>query len=372
MKFTISKEDLLYAVSAVEKAVSTKNTLPSLAGILIEAKGDRVSFRATDLELVISCVVSAQVEEEGQTVAPGRKLSAFVRLLPEGPVRLSCTNDVLQVIYDGSSVDIPCLSSEDFPLLPRSTGEVSGSIPVRTFKRLVRQVGIAAAADELRPVFTGVYTEIDQADLILVATDTHRLTKGQGIWNGGGQATLLIPNRTMQEVARLAANDEDQIQISVGSNQVFFTFANLTFISRLIVGQYPDYRQVIPGEEAFQAELAVEKRRLSETLERAALISRSSTNKSNTVRLAMEEGILRVTAEVPDEGRIDEQLPARCEGEMITASYNAKYLLDVLRVLDCERVLFRLTGPNTPCLILANDGEEQNDFLYLLLPLRTR
>jgi len=137
MQIIISKEDLLYAVNAVEKAVSNKNTLPSLAGIMITAEKDRVSFRATDLELAIECVVNAQVKEEGQTIAPGKKLSALARLLPECPIQLKFEKDVLQLIYDGSSVDIPCFSTEDFPLLPKNHGEIEGSMPVRAFKRLV-------------------------------------------------------------------------------------------------------------------------------------------------------------------------------------------------------------------------------------------
>jgi len=370
MQIIISKEDLLYAVNAVEKAVSNKNTLPSLAGIMITAEKDRVSFRATDLELAIECVVNAQVKEEGQTIAPGKKLSALARLLPECPIQLKFEKDVLQLIYDGSSVDIPCFSTEDFPLLPKNHGEIEGSMPVRAFKRLVRQVGIAAAPDELRPVFAGVYTEIDQADLVMVATDTHRLAKGQGVWEGQGEATLLIPNRALQEVARLAANDEDMIHISAGKNQIFFTFANLTFTTRMIVGQYPDYRQVIPGEEMFRGEIVIEKRRFTESLERAALISRNTVGKSNTVRLSMEDGGIRVSAEVPDEGRIEEQLPARCEGEYFVISYNVKYLLDVLRILDSERVRLRLTGANTPGIILG-DGYDAEEYLYLLLPLRS-
>ena len=370
MKITMSKDDLLYAVNAVEKAVSNKNTLPVLAGILVQAEDSQVRFRATDLDLAIECVVNAKVEETGQTVVPGKKISALARLLPDCPIGLTCEKDLLQVGYDGSSVDIPCYPPEDFPLLPKNSGEIQGSIPVRAFKRLVRQVGVAAAQDELRPVFTGVYTEIHQSDLVMVATDTHRLAKGTGVWEGEGQANLLIPNRTLQEVARLAANDEDQIQISAGKNQAFFTFANLTFTSRLIVGEYPDYRQVIPKEDMFLGEIGADRRRLTETLERAALISRNNVSKSNTVRLAMEDGGLRVCAEVPDEGRIDEQLPARCEGESFTVSYNVKYLLDVLRVLDCERVRMRLTGANTPGVILA-DGDETEEYIYLLLPLRT-
>jgi len=368
MRITIEKEDLLYAVTAVEKAVSNKNTLPVLAGILIKVKDGEVSFRTTDLELAIECKVRATVLEEGTVVAPGRKLSGFVRLLPSGLIEITADTQNMNVAYAGNSVDIPCFPPEDFPLLPRITGEIEGTLPVAAFKRLVRQVSIAAAQDEVRPVFAGIYTEINGDELTMVATDTHRLAKGVGKWNGSGKANLLIPSRVLQEVFRLTGEDDENIRMVVGDNQVFFSFGDLLFTSRLIVGQYPDYRQVIPAENLFCTELTLNKRSFMDTLERAALIARNSGGKTNTAKLLLGDESIHVCAESPDEGKIDEELPARVEGEQIAINYNVKYLQDVLKVLDGDNFTMRLTGMNTPGVITAEEGGE--DYLYLLLPVR--
>ncbi len=368
MKFRIEKDDLLYAVSAVEKAVSGKNTLPVLSGIYLEAKDNQICFRATDLELAIECRIHAQVEEEGVLVAPGRKLSALVRLLPRAEITLSSKDMNLDVIYPGSSVQLPCYPPEDFPMLPKMNGQSSGLLPAAQFRRMVKQVSIAAAQDEVRPVFAGIYTEIDGDNIVFVATDTHRLAKAQGKWQGEGKTHLNIPSRVLQEVCRLAQNDDDMIQMSFSDSQVFFSFGDLLFTSRLIMGQYPDYRQVIPAENLFCTGLTLAKRPFGEALERAALIAGQSGNKANTVRLELKENSLHLCAEVPDQGRIDEEIPAEIQGETFTIGYNVKYLLDVLKILDTDSIQMRLTGMNTPGIITAAESDE--DYLYLLLPVR--
>lgn len=373
MKIVLQKEDLLYAVAAVERAVSGKSALPVLAGIMIDASAGRICFRATDLELAMECVVQGELAEEGCAVVPGRKFSALVRLLPNGPITLSSSGDVMEIEYMTGKQSLLCYPSEEFPVMPEPEGGVEGSISVRAFRRLVKQVGIAAAADEMRPVFTGLYTELKADGLSMVATDTHRLTYGSGSWQGNGEAVLLIPNRTLQEAARLAVNEDDNILITAGKNQVYFTYANLTFISRLIVGQYPDYHQVIPAEDSFCTHLVVDRKAFMEVLERAALVSREArNNRTNTVRLSVQEGVLQIAAEVPDEGTICEEIAIQNSGELLDIHFNARYLLDVLKVLDDDRVVIRLTGSSTPGVVLPDHAEDAagSDYLYLLLPIR--
>lgn len=372
MHIVISKEDLVYAVGAVERAVSTKNTLPVLSGILISAAECKVSFRATDLEVAVECTVGAMVDDPGQMVAPGRKFSALVRLLPDGPITLSSHYDQLQIDYGASSVNVPCFAAEDFPLLPEAEGEIGGSIPVPAFRRMIRQVGIAAATDELRPAFTGILTELNEDEIIMVATDTHRLARYRGKWNGSGSATLIIPNRVLQEIARLAADDTESVSIVASKNQVFFRFANLAVTSRLIVGQYPDYRQVIPDESQYCAKITVDTTAFAAALERAALIARNSGSKNSAARLVLVDEGFHVCVEIPDEGRIDELLPCPVEGDKLVIHYNIRYLLDVLKVLEGDKVCLNLTGANTPGVITADaDTDNANgDYLYLLLPVR--
>lgn len=374
MKIIIQKEDLLYAVSAVERAVSNKNTLPVLGGILIEATAERVCFRATDLELAMECVVQAEIVEAGQAVVPGRKFSALTRLLPGGSISLSSNGDIMEIEYGLGKQSLLCYPAEEFPVMPECEEGVRGSISVRSFRRLVKEVGIAAAADEVRPVFSGVYTEFHEQEMVMVATDTHRLAYGKVPFSGSGQTTLLIPNRTLQEAARLAVNEDDQIILTAGKNQIYFSYANLTFISRLIVGQYPDYHQVIPEPDSYQATLVIDKKAFSEVLERAALISRDSRlSRSNTVRLSVDGPSLFIAAEVQDEGMIREEIAISASGvEEMEVHFNARYLLDVLKVIEEERIVFQLTGPSTPGVIVPDQGGEaaESDYLYLLLPIR--
>ena len=370
MKIIIQKEDLLYAVNAVEKAVSNKNILPILSGILIIAKEGRVSFRATDLDLAIECGVTGQVLEDGEAVVPGKKFSAFVRLLPNGNITLS-TKDKRQmdISYAESVGTVPCFDPSEFPMLPPMEGELSGRLPVRAFRRLVRQVSIAAAQDEVRPVFSGVYCEFEGQDLIFVATDTHRLAKSQAEWNNQNSGSLIFPLRVLQEIARLAVDDDDEITLIANKNQVFFSFANLIFTSKLIVGQYPDFRQVIPKSELFTTTLLVEKGPFADALERAALISRSGSQKNSSVRLEIRETGLRVLAETPDEGMIDEKLPCALSGEEMDINYNVRYVQDALRVIDSQRIVMKLTSSTTPGLVFGDEDAGQ-EYLYLLLPVR--
>ena len=374
MKIEIAKEDLVYAVSSVEKAVSAKNTVPVLSGIMISAKDNRVTFRATDLEMAIECTVNTPVEEEGELVAPGRKLSQLAKGLSAGNIILESSDcENLLIKYNRGQISMPCYDTEEFPLLPAASGDISGKIPVKVFRRLVRQTGIAASMDELRPVFTGMMLEIKDNDITFVATDTHRLTVGRGVWQGSGEKTVIVPNKVMQEVARLAANDDDNIHITVSKSQVFFGFANLQIASRLIMGQFPDYRQVIPGDETFISRICVSRTALIESLELASVVSREiSKGRGSIICLTLEEDKINLYSSSQDEGTFDENVSAMVEGEKLELNYNARYLLDVLRVMDDERIELRLTGANTPGIIQADveDKTDKDRFLYLILPVR--
>ncbi len=378
MKIELLREDLLYAVNAVERAVSTKNTLPVLSGIMISAHGNQLSFRATDLEIAIECVINAAIEEEGELVAPGRKLSALAKGLGSGPLTLeSVGQEQLLIKYDRGQISMPCYTTEEFPLLPPREGDIQGTIPVRVFKRMVRQTGIAASADELRPVFTGIMLELDGDNITMVATDTHRLAVSNDTWQGQGKATVIVPNKVMQEIARLANNDDDNIIITVSKSQIFFSFANLSVTSRLIVGQFPDYHQVLPDQELFRSFLTISRLRMIESLELASVISREiARGKGNIVRLRLDEHSVNIYSSSPDDGTFDENQEAVISGEPMTLNYNARYLLDALRVMDDDQVTFSLTGPTTPGIIAAAADDEEaaaekkNKYLYLVLPVR--
>ncbi|MCL1905752.1 MAG: DNA polymerase III subunit beta, partial [Clostridiales bacterium] len=247
MKLTVQKEDILYAVNAVGRAISNKNTLPILSGIMMEASEDmpgKLVLRGTDLELAMECLIDAEVEKTGKIVAPGKYLQELVRHLPSGPVTLISENaEEMRLIYEQSEIAIRCFDPEEFPALPSAEGDIRGLIGVSTFRRMVKQVSIAAATDEVRPLFTGILIEMAGPELVMVASDTHRLAIAVGSWQGedSGEAKLILPCRTMQEIARLAVNDDGMIEIIASRNQAYFCLENITFASRVISGQYPDY-----------------------------------------------------------------------------------------------------------------------------------
>jgi len=371
MKIEINKEDLVYAVTAVEKAVSAKNTLPVLSGILITAKDNTVSFRATDLEAAMECKMAAPVSEEGCIAVPGRKLAQIAKGVSGQEIILeSLGEENLIIRYAKGQIQIPCFSTEEFPVFPQASGEINGSMDQRVFRRMVKQAGIAASSDELRPVFTGMMVEIEGEDITFVSTDTHRLSLTKGKWQGEGKCAVLVPNRILQEVARLAAADDQNINITIGKSQIFFRFGTLTVATRLIVGQFPDYRQVIPAENSFCGEMYFSRQGIVESLELAAVISREvARGRGSVVTLKMKEDHINIYAASAEEGTFDEDINAQISGDMLELNYNARYMLDVLRVMEGETVRMQLTGESTPGVITEGDVEDSS-FLYLILPVR--
>ena len=378
MKLIIQKNDLLYAVNAVSRAISNKNTFPILGGIMMVAPEDlpgKLVLSGTDLEMAIECLIDAEIEEYGKIVVPGRYLQELVRHLPDGPITFSSDNVFeLCLSYEQSEVAIRCFDPEEFPVLPTAEGNIRGKVAVSTFRRMVKQVSIAAATDEVRPLFTGILIELANSKLIMVASDTHRLAIGEGIWQGetSGEAKLVLPCRTMQEIARLSVSDEGMIEIVASRNQAYFRLENITFATRVISGQYPDYHQVLPANGLYCCHTTIQREKLMESLERASLLSRDAARgKANIVCLNWREEGLLLTAESPEVGHIYEELSASLSGEQIEASYNARYLLDALKVMDDDQVSFHLTGGSTPGIILPEGVEqEQSPYTYLVLPVR--
>jgi len=213
--------------------------------------------------------------------------------------------------------------------------------------------------------------EIKENKISMIATDTHRLAMAEGLWQGQGQESLILPARTMQEIARLMTNIEEPIAITATKNQVYFCSGNITFTSRVISGQYPDYNQVLPREEFYVSKAVINRQEFLDSLERASLLSRNiDKGKGNIVKLQWHADSLTVSADVPDVGNIKEELPSLLEGQELEISYNARYLIESLKVLDCQKIIMRLTGSITPGIIMPDETEENESYLYLVLPIR--
>lgn len=367
MNFNCQKEDLLFGVQIIGKAISGKNTMPILNGILIIAEQQQITLRATDLDIAVQCAVPADVAEEGRLViADGKRFIDIVRQLPDNNINISLINDFdININYGISSITVKGFESDQFPQLPDMQSEVNGTMRGEVFARVVKQTAIAAANDDIQPILTGIMLDINGTDINFVATDFHRLTMSKAVWQTESASLMqvIVPVKTMLDVAALADNEE-QVKITISRSNICFSIGSTIIISRLISGQFPDYRSIIPDEDTLKHQVFVNKNTFNSSLKRASILSKDN---NNTVRLEFKPEQVVMTASTSDIGNIREVIPAAVSGDELLVGYNLKYILDFLRVSTGENVYLKLSGSLTPGTMTEEDNES---FIYIILPLR--
>ncbi|MEG6617228.1 DNA polymerase III subunit beta [Peptococcaceae bacterium 1198_IL3148] len=365
MRINTTKNNLLYGVQMVQRAVSPKNPLPILSGIMFHADNDTLKVTATDLEIGIECYVPVTTIESGSVVIPARYITDIVRKLPDVPIDLITddSNNTILLKYSNSEVNLHGINAEDYPSFPTVENDVSIEIAAPALKEMLRQVLFAASTDENRPVFTGILFEIKNNNLSLVATDTHRLALRKQILNGDTpDSKVIIPGRTLSELVRIMGNSDESVKITLGGNQALFTLKDTVLVSRLIEGQFPAYDQVVPKN--YKSRLRVRVKDLLESTERAALLTASG---KQTIKLSCQQDLLLITANT-EIGGIHEEVNSYLEGEPMQIAFNASYLTDVLRAIGKEEIYFELNGPLSPGVIKP---VEEDNYLALILPVRT-
>lgn len=369
MKFTATKENLSFAVTAVQKAVSIKSSLPVLTCIKIEAQGNMLYFSATDLEMGIQCNIPADIIEEGIIIVPARYFAEIVKKLPDSLITIYLSdNNKLLINFDQSQLTLNTLPPDDFPNIPDIKGEDKNIIEVNTaiLKKMIRQTIIAAGVDEFRPLFTGILCEFKDNILRMIATDTHRLALRQGTpqKHPDSNVSFIVPAKMLSEVARLIYEDDETCYICLFKNLVSFTIANIRIICRLLDGQFPDYKQVIPTQ--YKTKALIKVKNLQNALDRVSLFTMSNDN-SNTIHIKVENNLITASSQ-SELGQGYEQLNIDTEGIPVMISFNARYLLDVFKIIESETATIEFTGPLSPCIIRPI---ENDNFLYLVLPVRS-
>lgn len=368
MKIICSKENLLYGVQTVQRAVSNKNPLPILSGIHLITDGNNLKFTATDLEIGIECIIPVTVIEEGSVVIPAKYIIEIARKLPDTKIEIIANNEtnLTTIKYGNSEFNIVGGKGEDFPSLPTIESDFNYILSIDLFKNMIRQVVFATSMDDNRPIFTGVLLDIEEDNIVLVGTDTHRLAFRKGKINKeeiNNQVSVVIPGRTLNEVSKLANNNDEKIVITITENQILFKLNDICIISRLIDGHYPNYKQVIPND--FNTKLRVKTKDLLEAVERASLLAKES---SNIVKININENKLIINLNSPDVGRIHEEINIFNNGESNQIAFNSKYIIDVLKVIDAEEIYIEMKGSLSPGIITPVDND---NYLYLILPVRT-
>jgi DNA polymerase-3 subunit beta len=362
MKFRISKEAFLDGLQKVQHVVSSRTTLPILSNVLIVAKDGRIQFTTTDLDVGITGSVEAQIDKEGATTLPAKKLVSVVRELPTSEVEVSVNSKHHAEIRSGPSFfKIIGLSDSEFPPLPNFQGAKEFRIPQQILRDGLRKTSYAISTDETRYVLNGIFASFRDGKMTLVATDGRRLAMVDSDleFPASHETDVIIPTKAVQELQRLLGDSGDVI-VNLTGNQVSFVIGDSLLVSKLIDGNYPNYRQVIPGDAIER--VVIGREALLETARRVSLLS---SDKSNSIKLVFSENQIEVTANSPDVGEAQESMDVIYQGKPMQIAFNPEFLQAPLRNLETNDVYLDLIDEMSPGVLRI-----EGTFLYVLMPMR--
>jgi len=362
VKFRCERDPLVEALNAASRAVTTRgSSLPVLSGLRLELHGDQLQVTGSDLDLTISVRTAVSGDGDGVAVVPAKLLSDIVRALPPGAVTIEIDDDEARIGSGRSQFAVRTIPAHEYPQLPEPA-ESSVRLDAEAFADALRQVVAAASNDESRPILTGVLMAAEGDGLRLVATDSYRLAvrdlPGTSVLAEGQQ--VLVPSTALKELSRLLGSAES-VTLRLGERDVAFEVGDVRVTSRLIEGDFPNYRGLIPG--TLPNRLSVGREPLLEALRRVRLLAREAT----PVRLLMKPDSVELVAITQDVGQAQEELDAKHEGEELTVAFNPEYLIAGIDVTPGDEITLETIDGLKPALIR---GAENPDFLYLLMPVR--
>jgi len=386
MKIICSQESLLHGIQTVQRGISSRIGLPIYNGILFEANEDnKVHLFATDLEIGVDCYIPAQVVETGSTVIPSKIISELIKRFPEGKIEIECVeNNITTIKENSSNYKILGFSAEEFSNFPEIKMRAKNKLNQKLLKEAIQQVIFATSRDENRTFLNGALFKITDNKIEVVTTDSHRLSlkniesiKIESLLTEGVE--VIIPYRALSELSRLLLDNEEVFtEIRIGEKQIMFILFpdgqknSIRIYSRLIEGQFPDYHQIIP--DSFKTEIKVNTKDFMDKMERISLFVREDLN---TVKMEAinkrgdqkeERCEIILKAESPSTGEAFEKISCLKKGEDITITFNADYILDVLKIIKKENTIIKLNDPLNPVIITP---DEDKNYTYILMPVRT-
>jgi DNA polymerase III subunit beta len=365
MKISVARDELVAKLGVVSRAVSTRGTVQVLSGILLRVDGETLTLAATDMELSLRTTLEAQVEGDGAVVIPGKPLVELARLLPESDVTIEYRPEegTVQIVCGSYNSRLHVFNAEDFPRLPAVDAQLH-SIDREALLETVDRVARSASRDESRPVLTGILVRFEAGKLVMVATDSYRLSVNETeLGEAAPELEAIIPARALTELSRLATGDT--VELGVHENHVVFGTgasdgADAWLTTRRIDGQFPNYRQLLP--ETFEVELTLPKSELADVVRRASVLAL----RNSPLRLRLAEGELTVSAQTQDVGETQETMPAAYTGEEFVIGFNAEFLRDGVDSIVGDDVRVKLINPLRPAILEDAAG----DFTYLIMPIR--
>lgn len=367
MEIKIQRSALVNGLYLTQSVIEQRSTMPILSNVLIEAKGKAVAFTATDLQVGIVAREPADVLEPGKVLSPVKNLYDIAKELQNEMVTIkTLSNNWIEIICGKSKFKIMGALAEEFPSLPASEG-VECNINTKLFLEMIDKVSYAMSNDETRYTLNGVYLEQvlsgSKASLRMVATDSHRLSYAdRPIKLAKIEKGVIIPRKGVWELKKILEDAEDDFTLQIGEKTISLVTKNMTFVCRLIDGQFPPYSQVIPKDT--NKVLSVDRKMLIQSLRRALLIA---DEKSRGVKFSISPGNLDISSSNPDVGEAKEEISCVYKGETFDIGFNAVYFIDILSVLEDDKAVLELKNDISPCVIRS---EFDKGFLSVVMPMR--
>ena len=368
MIFTMNSQDLLEGLNTVTHALSARSPKQILEGILICAEDNRVRMTCSDGSLVIECSNAASIQEEGQTVLPGKLFTELIRKMPVGDVSVSVTdrrNAVIRCMKNRSSLAV--MNADEYPEVQELSSGSEVKIPQNKLRDMISRVVFAIATDESRQILTGSLLEVSRSEARLVALDGFRLAMQKlfqpfELPDGVEVVRAIIPGKVLNELSRILPDDDAFCNMLIDKNRMQCTFGNIRLTSGLLAGEYIDYRRILPAD--FKTEARANRIAVQDAIDRASLMAREGKN--NLVKMSFHDEILKITSNA-ELGDVEEEMDASLHGDPIDIAFNARYITDVIRNVTDENLCMKFNSNISPCVVVPESGD---DFIYLILPVR--
>ena len=363
MIFTCEKQEILEGISTVQKAITGKSTMPILEGIYIKTNETSLTLIGSDMDVSIQTTVNANIIEQGRIVIDAKIFGEIIRKLPNATIKIeTLENQIIRITCEKSVFDVVYMNTNEFPELPKINEDLKISVKQNILKNMIKGTSFAIAQDETRPILQGILFEVKNKNLNLVALDGYRLAIKSEFLDTDMDIEVVIPGKTLNEVSKILEDVDDIVNITFTNNHILFNLEKTKIISRLLEGKFINYNSLLPQEHKLVVN--ANRQELQNAIERASLMAKDGN--TNLIKLDIQENTLVITSN-SQLGKVREEISIKLQGDEVQIAFNSRYLLDVLKNVEDDEVVMKMTSGISPCVIEEKNSENAK---YLVLPVR--
>ena len=363
MIFTCEKQEILEGISTVQKAITGKSTMPILEGIYIKTNENSLKLIGSDMDVSIQTTVNANIIEQGSIVIDAKIFGEIIRKLPNSAIKIeTLENQIIRITCEKSVFDVVYMNTNEFPELPEINEDLKVSVKQNILKNMIKGTSFAIAQDETRPILQGILFEVKNKNLNLVALDGYRLAIKSEFLDTDIDIEVVIPGKTLNEVSKILEDVDDIVNITFTNNHILFNLEKTKIISRLLEGKFINYNSLLPQEHKLLVD--VNRQELQNAIERASLMAKDGN--TNLIKLDIQQDNLIITSN-SQLGKVREEMSIKLQGDEVQIAFNSRYLLDVLKNIEDDEVVMKMTSGISPCVIEEKNSENAK---YLVLPVR--